>query len=290
VVPGPRGLLGYDDVMASEDALALLGVREKCLGVSDLDSALGDIDDGKATALLGDLGRRANWHLDDHPENLRSARLAIALEALMRRHAADCGTVNCHSAFFRNNPNIGITACLGVSLLAERGIPVSCTGDLPAALSMFVAELLSGRALYCEAYTAELETGLMLIAAGGEGDPRWAGPQGIKVVANNYYKGCHGAGASLSFLLEPGPATLISMSPSERGWKLAWGTGEISAGRYEEMDGPNRMLRFDRTPVDEAVSAWISSGATHHHALARGRLDFELRIVAGALGIEAVPV
>jgi len=281
---------GYDDVMASEEALGLLGVREQSLALSDLNGALGGVDDGKAAALLANLGRRANWHVDDHPENLRSARLALALEELMRRHTADCGTVNCHSAFFRDNPEIGITACLGVSLLAEQGIPVSCTGDLPAALSMFLAELLSGRALYCEAYTMELETGLMLVAAGGEGDPRWAGPQGIKVVPNTYYKGCCGGGASLSFLLEPGPATLISMSPSKHGWKLAWATGEISEGRYQEMDGPNGMFRFDRTPIEEAASAWISSGATHHHALARGRLDVELRIVAGALGIDAIPI
>jgi hypothetical protein len=71
---------------------------------------------------------------------------------------------------------------------------------------------------------------------------------------------------------------------------LTWATGEIVESRYRDLDGPNGMFRFDRVPADEAASEWISSGATHHHALGGGRLDLELRIVAGALGIEAVPI
>jgi len=38
------------------------------------------------------------------------------------------------------------------------------------------------------------------------------------------------------------------------------------------------------------ISAWIASGATHHNALAPGRLDVELEVVARALGIRSVRV
>jgi L-arabinose isomerase len=64
----------------------------------------------------------------------------------------------------------------------------------------------------------------------------------------------------------------------------------VTADGYDHLDGPNAMFRFDRAPVEAAASAWIASGATHHHALARGRLDAELRIVAAAAGLEAVSV
>ena len=150
-----------------------------------------------------------------------------------------------------------------------------------------LARKLSGRALYCEFYTPERETGLMLLAAGGEGDPAWADPASPVVVEpNDHYPGDHGAGASISFRLEPGPATALSLSPCGDTWRLAWATGEIVEARYDAMGGPNGMFRFDSGPAYEAGARWIASGATHHNALALGRLDVEIPVLARALGIE----
>jgi L-arabinose isomerase len=214
-------------------------------------------------------------------------RLALALDDLARSAGAVAATVNCHSSLLRWNPEIGITACLGASLLTGRGVPVACTGDLPTALALVVARALSGRALYCEFYTPERETELMLLAAGGEGDPDWADPSHPVVVEpNDHYPGAHGAGTSLSFRLEPGPATALSLSPAGDTWRLAWATGEIVEARYSSMGGPNGMFRFDSGSSYEAGARWIESGATHHNALARGRLDVELPVLARALGIE----
>ena len=56
----------------------------------------------------------------------------------------------------------------------------------------------------------------MLLAAGGEGDPAWADPaHPIVVEPNDHYPGDQGAGTSISFRLEPGPATALSLSPVE---------------------------------------------------------------------------
>ena len=218
-------------------------------------------------------------------------RLALALHDLAGSVNAIAATVNCHSDVLRWNPAIGITACLGASLLTADGIPVSCTGDLPTALALVLARALSGRALYCEFYTPERETGLMLLAAGGEGDPAWADPRHPVVVEpNDHYPGDHGAGTSISFRLEQGPATALSFSPAGDTWRLAWATGEIVEARYDAMGGPNGMFRFDSGSAFEAGARWIASGATHHNALARGRLDVEIPVLARALGIEEVRV
>ena len=56
------------------------------------------------------------------------------------------------------------------------------------------------------------------------------------------------------------------------------------------MRGPNGMFRFDSGDAVRAADAWIASGATHHNALAPGRLDLELEVVARALGIRSVRV
>jgi hypothetical protein len=38
------------------------------------------------------------------------------------------------------------------------------------------------------------------------------------------------------------------------------------------------------------AEAWTRSGATHHGAVAAGRLDLEVEVLAGALGIETTRV
>ena len=270
---------GYLDVEATDSELAQLGVTERPVSLEELNDAFA------ATAPLdtGDGWRRA--------ADERSARLAAALSELVERHGAACGTVNCHGPWFRRNPEIGITACFAVSLLAERGVPFSCTGDQPTAIALLLARTLTRRALYCEFYAPELESGLMLLAAGGEGDPAWADPgHGITVEPNRHYPGERGEGASLSFRLRPGPATVLSLSPARERWRLAWATGEIVETRYERMGGPNAMFRFDSGASPDAGSAWIASGATHHNALAAGRLDVEIPVLADALGLDAVRV
>ncbi len=281
---------GYLDVESTTAELAQLGVTEHAVGADELGEAFAAVAGERVDDGLGDLETRG-WDRREGPADRRSMQLALALHDLAGSVNAVAATVNCHSDVLRWNPAIGITACLGASLLTAEGIPVSCTGDLPAALALVLARSLSGRALYCEFYTPERETGLMLLAAGGEGDPAWADPgQPVVVEPNDHYPGDHGAGTSISFRLEQGPATALSLSPAGSAWRLAWATGEIVEARYDTMGGPNGMFRFDSGSAFDAGARWIASGATHHNALARGRLDVEIPVLARALGIEEVRV
>lgn len=283
-------LPGYLDVESTGAELAQLGVTENAVTVDQLDQAFSDVDADRIGSGLVELSTRG-WSRREGPADERSMRLALALHDLAHSTNAVAATVNCHSEMLRWNPAVGITACLGASLLTANGVPVACTGDLPTALALVFARALSGRALYCEFYTPERETGLMLLAAGGEGDPAWADTaHPVIVEPNDHYPGEHGAGTSLSFRLERGPATALSLSPVADTWRLAWATGEIVEARYDTMGGPNGMFRFDSGSAFEAGARWIASGATHHNALAGGRLDVEIPILARALGIQEVRV
>jgi L-arabinose isomerase len=281
---------GYLDVESTAEELARLDVTEHVVAAPELNEAFAAVADDRIAPGLESLAARGWDHRPGEADD-RSMRLALALDDLVRAHGAAAVTVNCHSDVLRWNPTVGITACLGASLLTGRGVPVSCTGDLPTALALVLARALSGRALYCEFYTPERETGLMLLAAGGEGDPGWADPaQPVVVEPNDHYPGDHGSGTGLSFRLEQGPATALSLSPAGDTWRLAWATGEIVEARYDGMGGPNGMFRFDSGSAFEAGARWIESGATHHNALARGRLDVEIPVLARALGIDEVRV
>jgi len=278
---------GYLDVESSEAELAALGVREHRIDADELAQAFSAVGTGTARELLAEL-RSRDWHLGEFPLLEDSARLAVAVGELVERAGAVCGTVNCHSACLRFSETVGIPACLAVSVLTGRGIPFSCTGDQPTALALLLARVLSGAALYCELNSAESQTGLALLSAGGEGDPAWLASGGrVAVEPNRFFPGGRGDGAGVSFPVAAGPATLLSLSPVAAGWRLVWATGEVEESRYgSSLETPNAMFRFDSGPAVEACEAWTRSGATHHAALAAGRLDLEVEVVGAALGVE----
>ena len=280
---------GYLDVDATPADLEALGLHEVAVGLDAWEATVETASAAEAAMLRDDVQRR--WAGDPGPMAEQSARVAVALDAALDHVDAIAGTVNCHGPWFRGSERVGITACLAVACQAEQGRSISCTGDQPTAIALHLARLIAGSALYCEGYTPEAETGLLLVAAGGEGDPAWAEPPGaVTLEANDHYPGLLGNGTGLAFNLRRGPATLLSLSPTGAGWVLAWATGEVVESRYHAMRGPNGMFQFDSGSALGAVEAWIASGATHHSALAPGRLEVEAPALAASLGMRAVRV
>jgi L-arabinose isomerase len=283
-------IAGYRDVETTAEELRAVGLREIEISVAELEQTFAAVSARDVQAELVALRARAQWCVAPAGAADASARLALALRRLASAHGATLGTVNCHSSWFRQNERIGIVACLAVSLLHEAGIPFSCTGDLPAAMAGLVAKTLSGSALYCELYIREPKADQFLIAAGGEGDPTWASGGNIDIIANEYYPGRCGAGLGVRFALQQGPATLISMTPTLKGWRLIWAPGAITARSFPKLDGPNGMFEFATHPGHRAAEEWVTAGPTHHPALARGHLDLELPIVAELAGLKSVRV
>jgi L-arabinose isomerase len=283
-------IAGYRDVETTAEELSALGVREVAISVAQLERSFQAVSASDVASELAALRARSQWRIAPAAAADASARLALALRRLASEHGATLGSVNCHSGWFRQSESIGIVACLGVSLLHEAGIPFSCTGDLPAAMACLIAKTLSGSSLYCELYAREPATDHFLIAAGGEGDPTWAEDGRVDVIANEYYQGRCGAGLGVRFALQQGPATLISMTPTIKGWRLIWAPGSITPRSFSKLDGPNGMFAFATTPGRCAAEAWVTAGPTHHPALARGHLDLELPIVAELANLKSVRV
>ena len=281
---------GYRDVETTTEELSAVGVREIEVSVAQLERTFAAIPARDVETELAALRSRAQWRVSSAGAAEASARLALALRQLTHEHGATLGTVNCHSGWFRQHNQIGIVACLGVSLLHEAGIPFSCTGDLPAAMAGLLAKTLSGSSLYCELYAREPKADQFLIAAGGEGDPSWAADGNVEVVANEYYPGRCGAGLGVRFALQRGPATLISMTPTTQRWRLIWAPGAITERSFPSLDGPNGMFQFATGPGQRAAERWVTAGPTHHPALARGHLDLELPIVAKLANLKNVRV
>lgn len=276
---------GYLDVEVDDRDLDRLGVREVALTRDDWERRVATVDLGDAAALVERL--RERWAGDPGPSARESAAIALALGRALDECGAVGGSVNCHGPWFRTSGVVGLPACLAVACETANGRPFACTGDIPTAIALLLARRLTGAALYCECYVPERASGLVLVAAGGEGDPAWsAPPDAVSLEANDHYPGERGQGSSVAFALREGPATILSLSPARDGWTLAWAPGEVVESRYANMRGPNGMFRFDSGQGEDAISRWIRSGATHHNAMAPGRLDLEVPVLAAALGID----
>lgn len=280
---------GYDDVMATRAELDDLGVRAVPVTIESLNDTFERIADADVAATAADVRARGDTSAVPDEMLVRSSRLAVALEQLVDRHDACGGAVNCHGPMFRGNVEVGVTACLGVSRLSEGGRPFSCTGDIPTAILLVLGKALTGSALYCELYQADLEGDWIMVANGGEGDFASREPRtGVTHLPENHYTGEHGAGVASVFELARGPATLTSLSPAPTrgGWVLVAAEGEVLDSRHPTMEGPNGMFRFTSGPVAEAYTRWCEAGATHHAAVLRGHRRPELETVTRLLGIE----
>lgn len=276
---------GYLDVETTRQDLSEIGVVEVRPPKSSIRDAIMNVPARRIKEVREEVSARG-WigEIDD-----RSAQVVAGVADLVQQSDATVGTVNCHGPCFRDG-EVGIVACLAVSVSTTAGVPMSCTGDLPTALAMKMGQMLAGAVLYGELYVLERQTGLFLFANSGEGDASWAAGD-VVVRPTTHYPGRSGVGATVSFELPPGPATMMSMSPTQNGWRLGWALTEIVESRYAGLRAPNAMIRFlGHSDAELSATAWLKSGASHHAALVPGHLDLEIPEAAKALGIQEVAV
>ena len=289
-----RPMDGYSDVLASDDDLARLGVQVEDITASELSEAFAAVTAAQVQREAEEVRRVADAAAVPDEVLERSCRLSVAIGGLCDARQVGGGAVNCHGPTLRWNPDVGITACLGVSRLSERGIPFSCTGDVPTAIALMLGKAVAGSALYCELYQLDLPGNWILVANGGEGDFSGRAPgSAVRLLPEDHYRGDNGSGVAVAFELPIGPATLVSLTPATGatgGWILVVAEGEVVGSRHHRMEGPNAMFRFSSSPVAEAYQRWCQAGATHHAVLLPGARHGDLGAVADLLGIQLAAV
>lgn len=284
---------GYLDVETTPSALEALGAEVVSVDADEMGRAFRAVGEGEARRLAGRLRESCQAEAVDDPTLERSARLALALEGLCAAHGAAGGAVNCHGEVLRRNPQVGVTACLGVSRCSEMGKPFACTGDVPAGIALLIGKKLAGAALYCELYQLDFSGDWVLAANGGEGDPAIR-PDGapVRLLPEDHYLGEMGPGTAVAFALPEGPATLLSLTHVDHsdGWSMAVAEGDVIGSRHHQMEGPNGMFRFRSGEAVKGYAAWCGAGATHHAVLLPGHRGRDLRQTARLLKMDYRPV
>ena len=200
-----------------------------------------------------------------------SARLALALEKVVVSNKLDGGAVNCHSAGWRESPELGVLGCYAVSRLTSRGVPFACTGDLCTGLAMVVAQCLSGTAFYCEVDLLDYANDEALLSNSGEMDCRYSAVEREELVPHSFYHAASGTCAVTNGTVKDGPATLLALTPlPDKRIRLIAASGRVLDRKAKDLPISNCIYKFDRTPIRRAFEEWCVAGANHHAVLMKG--------------------
>lgn len=285
---------GYVDVAIDPGELRRsLGAEVIDISLDEWQRTFDDVTPEAVRSLAAGLRGEYSVELSSEPFE-RSCRIALAMQDLVVRHVLSAGTVNCHSEFFRRNPDVGIVACLGVSWLTGEGVPFSCTGDVPTSIAMLLLKSLGLEAQYAECDMTDYERDFILFTNCGEGDPRICASGAKKrLLPNVHYSGLCGEGACLYFEAATGPATMCGFSPDASvlsGFSLAIAEGELCGTRHPRLGVPNNVFRFRNSNAVEGFNRWCQAGATHHCAVSLGDQSRKLRLCGELLGIDVTVV
>jgi L-arabinose isomerase len=253
-----------------------------------------DASDERASAI--ELETRAAFEVDQpggHGSSLdRSVRCAVALEELGTREHLDAGAMNCHVPEIRFAAEPGIAPCLALGRETSRGVPWTCTGDVPTAIAMLTAKWLGAATLYHELESIDFDTNELAIANTGEHDLGWS--EGTpQLVTNGWFDGDPHTGLCACFALRAGPATLVAFTPhalEPSGFRYVVAEGEITGRSFPRSGTPNGAFRFAGLTATDGFRRWALSGASHHSCASTGLIGEGIAIVADHLGVGCVRV
>jgi L-arabinose isomerase len=248
----------------------------------------GEIPQSEVDELVA--AERARYHVDmDAGVFERSARLALALEAVAREERLDAFAAFDH--VWLPDPRVGIIPSYGTGRLCEIGIATAPEGDVTTAVAQLALQELAGQATTLENYVIDFENNAVMFSHDGHGNPALATPGGVSVKHSIYYRGVHGFGAGFEFAYEPGVITNLALvTVGANRWRFVISEGELLPFPPRPISAPQTLFRHDTMPIDEWCSAWLLAGATHHMGGARGRWTPQLLALAKMLGVEAVVV
>src|SRR5208337_2604107 len=141
-----------------------------------------------------------------------------------------------------------------------------------------------------ENYVIDFDHDSIMLSHDGTGNPALAtGPTEVRVKPSIYYRGVNGFGAAYEYVYAPGNVTILSLIALRGGqWRLIVAEGESLPMKTRSLCAPQMMFRHSSGNIQEYCDRWCSAGASHHMALAYGKLASKVSRVGELLGIEVI--
>lgn len=293
------GLVGYPmqgmgDFALDETAfLVQAGVRVHHLPMK----MLGDLARGApASAIEGQMAAdRELFEFDSaitQQEHEASARLEWALRELLCR--SGCQGFASHFLAVGEESLLDTLPFLAASKLLGEGFGFGGEGDVTSAAAVCMMQRLAGQANFTEMFTMDFAGNAILMMHMGEGNWRMARrDEPVRVVRSSLedIMSVRVSPLLLAFALEPGEATLVSLTTVDRGrMRIVVSEGAVLDHPYiPALQRPH----FKYRPAGDLcafLARFSEAGGSHHQALANGRWASTVEKIAGLLNVECVRV
>ena len=219
---------------------------------------------------------------------LRSARLALALEKVVKGYSLDA--VAEFDQVWLSDDRVGIIPFYGTSRMVEKHVPFTCEADVLRAIAMLVLEEVAGHATFLEHYILDYKRNQMFNSHDGHGNPGLADPKhGVRIVPTIYYEGVHGFGASFNYAYRPGDFTLFSIGNiGDCRFQFISSEGKNLEMAPRDIAAPQTFFKWSGEDIKIFAEEWLYAAPSHHHTGAYGNLNGVLSKVAAMLGMECV--
>ncbi len=282
---------GMTDLMQDNFALMeTFGCTAWPIVHDEVTAAFGQVTEAEARAVIAAEEKKGRAVEVEEAMMVRSARLALALEQVVREGGFDA--VAEFDQVWLAEEKIGIIPFFGTSRLLESHVPFTCEADVLRAIAMLVLEEVAGHSTFLEHYILDYRRDQMFNSHDGHGNPGLADPGSpVRIVPTIYYTGVHGFGASFNYAYRPGEVTLFSIgSVGEGAFQLISAEGEFLPMKPRDIAAPQTFFKWEGGSIREFSERWLYSAPSHHHAAAYGRLNAVLHRVADMIGISHVIV
>lgn len=182
-------------------------------------------------------------------------RLTSAIDRVVSRYRLDAFTLKCFDLLSELNT----TGCLPLAVLNARGIPAGCEGDVPALLTMLLAERVAGVNAFM-ANPSRIDTAKNEIIFAHCTLPMDMAPTNI---LRSHFES--GIGVALQGVLPLGEVTVMKW------WGPKMDHYFISTGRLiENLDNPSMCRTQVRLHLDESVDYFLNRPLGNHHIILTG--------------------
>jgi L-arabinose isomerase len=253
-------------------------------------AALATVSSEKVKDLINE--ERSRFRAETVPPEMfeRSARLALALEEVVKGNHLDALAI--FEQVWLSDSRVGIVSNYGAGRLMSLNVPCAPEADVPTAISMLLLQELAGQSTILENYVMDFDHNTIMLSHDGTGNPALAaGPSDVSVKPSAYYRGVHGFGAAFEYAYARGEVTILSLVTLGNGeWRLIVAEGESLPMKPRPLSAPQMTFRPSSGNIQKYCDRWCSAGASHHMALAYGRLADKVNQVGELLGVEVVVV
>ena len=178
--------------------------------------------------------------------------------------------------------------CLGCSLFNDQGIAASCESDVPGAVIMAAAQLLTGKpTFHVDIIKADLEENSAIWHHCGNLPTRLASspdPLQLRPIPEHIGPGAYGP--TIQATMKPGPVTAVNLVGRRGTMRVSAMHGE--AVPYElEFPGSAAKVVYPFS-LAEALEKLGNAGYGHHFAIAQGHIGRELQEWCALLEIDCL--